>query len=101
MVCLPHRTFKMYFCLRSLLKCSGLLFLASSALAQNPELVVQTGHSGPVLSVAYSPDGKTLVSADDSEVKVWDVATGGVLLTLKESIYPIEFSPDGTMLAAG
>ncbi len=32
---------------------------SQSAFAQQLELVVQTGHSDAVLSVAFSPDGKT------------------------------------------
>ena len=36
-----------------------------------------TGHSNWVLSVAYSPDGKHIVSgSDDRTVKVWDAQTG-------------------------
>ena len=36
-----------------------------------------TGHSGPVYSVAYSPDGKHIVSGSfDNTVKVWDSQTG-------------------------
>ena len=36
-----------------------------------------TGHSGVVLSVAFSPDGKRIVSASsDRLVKIWDTATG-------------------------
>ena len=42
------------------------------------------GHTEPVLAVAFSPDGQRIVtgSADDT-AKVWDAATGKVLLTLK------------------
>ena len=36
-----------------------------------------TGHSGYVFSVAYSPDGKHVVSASrDKTVKIWDSSTG-------------------------
>ena len=36
-----------------------------------------TGHSGNVLSVASSPDGKRVVSGSaDNFVKIWDIATG-------------------------
>ena len=34
----------------------------------------QSAHSGPVSSVAFSPDGKTIVSSGlyDETLKVWD-----------------------------
>jgi WD domain, G-beta repeat len=41
-------------------------------------------HEGPVNSVAWSPDGKTLVSSsDDKTVKLWEAATGKLLSTLQ------------------
>jgi WD40 repeat protein len=49
---------------------------------QRLELVVQSGHSGEVTSVAFSPDGKIIASAgDDGTVKLWDLETG---LQIKE-----------------
>ena len=42
------------------------------------------GHSGTVVGVAYSPDGKRLATASDDETaKVWDAETGKELLTLR------------------
>ena len=42
----------------------------------NPQCPL-TGHSGSVFSVAYSPDGKHIVSgSNDLTVKVWDSQTG-------------------------
>jgi len=38
---------------------------------------ILTGHSRPVLSVAFSPNGKRVVSgSDDNLVKIWDTDTG-------------------------
>jgi WD40 repeat protein len=82
------------------------LLLASAVCwAQKPELVVQTGHSETVNSVAFSPDGKTLASgSEDHTIKLWEVTTGRVLRTLtghSDGVNSVAFSPDGKRLASG
>jgi WD40 repeat protein len=71
--------------------------------AQKPELVVQTGHSQVVETVAFSQDGKLLASGSgDGAIKLWDVKSGVMLRTLlgyADTVYSIAFSPDGTKLA--
>ncbi|MFH0895610.1 MAG: caspase family protein [Bacteroidota bacterium] len=75
------------------------------AFSQKPELVIQTGHSGKVSALAYSPDGKFLASAgQDFSIKIWDISTGKELKTLnghKLYVQSLAFSPDGKMLASG
>jgi len=62
------------------------------------------GHGDSVLAVAISPDGKLLATASaDGTVKLWDLATGKEVATLRSSdrkaIWSVRFAPDGTKLA--
>jgi WD40 repeat protein len=55
------------------------------------------------LDVAYSPDGSRLATAGaDGLAKVWDAATGRLLLTFAghtDSLHSLAYSPDGRLIA--
>jgi eukaryotic-like serine/threonine-protein kinase len=59
-------------------------------------------HSGPVVILAYSPDGRYIASASpDRTVAIWDVASGREMLTLRghaSAVSKLVFSPDGSRL---
>ena len=72
--------------------------MGTDALAQKPELVVQTGHTGLFTSMAFSPDEKWLASGSwDETVKLWDVQTGQEIHTFTGHtwyVLSVAFSPD-------
>lgn len=62
-----------------------------------PKTIALKGHTHAVNSVAYSPDGKRLLTGSgDKTAKVWDANTGQEVLTIKHDyyIYSVTFSPD-------
>jgi len=63
------------------------------------ELKALRGHSGPILAVAYSPDGQRIATGSaDHTAKVWDAETGKELFPLKGHTAPVQsvaFSPVG------
>ena len=69
------------------------------------ERAVLKGHKGQVSAVAFSPDGRTLMTGSwDQTVRLWDVATGLERANYNWDIgrvYCVTYAPDGLRLAAG
>jgi WD40 repeat protein/serine/threonine protein kinase len=78
---------------------------AAEQLKLNQGAEDAAAHDGTIYSLAFSPDGKWLVSAsDDDTLKVWDVAERELYITLRqhgESVFALAFNADGTLLASG
>ncbi len=79
--------------------------------ADGPLPMLDTGgHMALIMGMAFTPDGRQLVSAaDDKTIRVWDLASGKTVRTIRgESapgqagkVYAMALSPDGKWLAAG
>ncbi|HZR21043.1 MAG TPA: protein kinase, partial [Verrucomicrobiae bacterium] len=68
-------------------------------------LTTLRGHQDRVSSVAFSPDGRRIVTGSyDHTAKIWEASSGRELLTLKGHGYWIDsvaFSPDGQWIVTG
>jgi WD40 repeat protein len=58
-----------------------------------------SGHTAPVVAMTWSPDGKKLITVDDS-LRSWNPATGDPIQTVKITAgVPAAFSPDQSKIA--
>jgi hypothetical protein len=75
--------------------------LFSAATGQ--DAIVFKGHTGAVRSLAFSSNGKRLLTgSEDGTARIWDSATGKELLALPRQVSRINgvaFNPDSTQLA--
>jgi eukaryotic-like serine/threonine-protein kinase len=58
-------------------------------------------HPGPVRKARFAPDGRSVLTADERHVQVWDAGTGrprGPLLSVNGALIWAQFSDDGSQL---
>jgi len=80
-------------------------------LQRGKELYCFEGHQGPVLTVAFSPDGRRILSAgggrrktSDNTLRIWSVAMKKEICRFgghREAVRCAVFSPDGRTAATG
>lgn len=85
-------------------------FEPSGAQEKSATQIIATfkGHTEPVYSVAFTPDGKYLATGSfDNTIKLWEVATGKEAKTYggptghQKMVMCVAVSPDGQLLASG
>ena len=77
----------------------GMLLLVLQLTGQPIETTVQRGHTKSINSVAFSPDGKLLISgSSDHSLKLWEIETGRELRAFighKGAVNQVFFHPNG------
>ncbi|MBN1200539.1 MAG: protein kinase [Anaerolineae bacterium] len=78
---------------------SGQAQVILSETAYQPGVIrVFEGHQGWVWWAEFSPDGNTILTSADDEMRLWDLKTGETLLRFGPGTATYAFSPDGQTL---
>ena len=78
--------------------------LVEYACLKDPSLQHDQAHARPVTCLAFSSDGRRLVSSGDEVIKLWDVEKKRVIRQLwghLRNVLSVAFSPDGNSVASG
>jgi WD40 repeat protein len=85
--------------------CIFITFLSgcfNQTFAQPLELKVPLAHTNKITCIAFSPDGKYVLSgSEDNNIRLWEVATGREIRTFaghSDDIIKAVFSPDGKQI---
>jgi WD40 repeat protein len=81
--------------------------LVPTSTPSGPIFVRDIRNSSPIVTLAFSPDAKTLlVGSEDGAIRVWQTDNGNLLNTIKGNYWynphtQYAFSPDGKTVASG
>ena len=64
-------------------------------------IAVLDGHTSPVRALVFTPDGKTLFSGSEQELKSWSMGTLREKMEIPGPNGAVDISPDGRLLASG
>lgn len=85
--------------------CLSMMITVTAHAAEKVEVSPQLGHTDRVSTVAFSPDGKFILSGShDSTIRIWEIATGKehkIFTGFASYVFSAAFSPDGRYVAAG
>jgi len=81
------------------------LSLISFAQDDAPQLVLPIGHTARVNSIAFSPDGRYILSGSyDTTIKLWEFSTGREIRSFvghTDAVTSVAFDPDGQHIISG